>query len=59
MMLSIKNNLTMIDNQLVNVYKNFNTGSFEHLVGKKKELEKLLAKMAHDTFSIKMKESRF
>ncbi len=57
MMLSIKNNLTMIDNQLVNVYKNFNTGSFEHLVGKKKELEKLLAKMAHDTFSIKMKES--
>ena len=57
MMLSIKNNLIMIDNQLVNVYKNFNTGSFEHLVGKKKELEKLLAKMAHDTFSIKMKES--
>ncbi|MBC5996923.1 GTP pyrophosphokinase [Romboutsia ilealis] len=57
MMLSIKNNLTMIDNQLVNVYKNFNTGSFEHSVGKKKELEKLLAKMAHDTFSMKMKES--
>lgn len=57
MMLSIKNNLTMIDNQLVNVYKNFNTGSLEHLAGNKKELEKLLAKMAHDTFSIKMKES--
>ena len=57
MMLSIKNNLIMIDNQLVNIYKNFNTGSLEHLAGNKKEVEKLLAKMAHDTFSIKMKES--
>lgn len=57
MMLSIKNNLTMIDNQLLNIYKNFNTISAEHFSSKKKELEKVLAKMAHDTFSMKMKDS--
>lgn len=57
MMISIKNNLTMIDNQLLNIYKNFNTISSEHSSSKKKELEKVLAKMAHDTFSMKMKDS--
>lgn len=57
MMISIKNNLTMIDNQLLNIYKNFNTVGLEHSSSKKKELEKVLAKMAHDTFSMKMKES--
>ena len=57
MMVSIKNNLTMIDNQLLNIYKNFNTSGIEHSKGKNKELEKLLAKMAHDTFSMKMKDS--
>lgn len=57
MMLSIRNNLTMIDNQLLNIYKDFNNGSTEKSYGKQRELEKLLAKMAHDTFSTKMKES--
>ncbi|MBQ3422644.1 MAG: (p)ppGpp synthetase, partial [Romboutsia sp.] len=57
MMKSIKNNLTMIDNQLLNIYKNFNRGQVEHSNNNKKELGKLLAKMTYDTFSTKMKES--
>lgn len=58
MMKSIKNNLTMIDNQLLNIYKNFNKGQVERTSDyNKKQLEKLLAKMTYDTFSTKMKES--
>ncbi len=37
MMDSIKNNLTMIDNQLLSIYKNFHSGkSFNMKVSKKK-----------------------
>ncbi|MEF9992441.1 MAG: GTP pyrophosphokinase [Romboutsia sp.] len=57
MMGSIKNNLTMIDNQLLSIYKNFNTGSLINTEKRNKEVEKVLAKLAHDAFSAKMKES--
>lgn len=57
MMTSIKNNLAMIDNQLLSIYKNFQTGMMTNIDERKKELEKVLSKIAHDTFSAKMKES--
>lgn len=57
MMASIKNNLTMMDNQLLSIYKNFNTGNANNMENNKKEIEKVLAKLAHDAFSAKMKES--
>lgn len=57
MMSSIKNNLTMIDNQLLSIYKNFNTGAINNMENSKKEIEKVLAKLAHDAFSSKMKDS--
>lgn len=57
MMSSIKNNLTMIDNQLLSIYKNFKTGKMVNSETRKREIEKVLAKLAHDAFSAKMKES--
>lgn len=57
MMTSIKNNLTMIDNQLLSIYKNFNNGNMISTESRKKEIEKVLAKLAHDAFSAKMKDS--
>lgn len=57
MMASIKNNLTMIDNQLLSIYKNFNTKSMQDNQTRKKEIEKVLAKIAHDAFSAKMRDS--
>lgn len=57
MMSSIKNNLTMIDNQLLSIYKNFKTGKPVSSESRKREIEKVLAKLAHDAFAAKMKES--
>lgn len=57
MMSSIKNNLMMIDNQLLSLYKNFDTGKTNNQDERKKALEKFLAKITYDTFSMKMKES--
>ena len=57
MMSSIKNNLMMIDNQLLSLYKNFNTGKTNNEDERKKALQKFLAKITYDTFSMKMKDS--
>ncbi|MGL4913207.1 MAG: GTP pyrophosphokinase [Romboutsia sp.] len=57
MMSSIKNNLTMIDNQLLSLYKNFETGKTSNEYERKKALKKFLAKITYDTFSSKMKDS--
>lgn len=57
MMSSIKNNLTMIDNQLLSLYKNFQTGRTSNEDERTKALQKFLAKITYDTFSAKMKES--
>ena len=43
MMDSIKNNLTMIDNQLLSIYKNFHSGKSFNMKVSKKEIEKLLS----------------
>ena len=56
-MSSIKNNLTMIDNQLLTLYKNFQTGRGTDKDERKKDLQKFLAKITYDTFAMKIKES--
>ncbi len=53
---SIKTNLTMIDNQLLSVYKTFSENSNKDKRYKQKAMEKFLAKIAYDTFSEKMKD---
>lgn len=50
---SIKTNLTLIDNQLLSVYKNF-SGNNKDKDSKRKSMEKFLAKIAYDTFADKM-----
>lgn len=50
---SIKTNLTLIDNQLLSVYKNF-SGNNKDKDSKRKSMEKFLAKIAYDTFAEKM-----
>ncbi len=57
MMDSIKNNLTMIDNQLLSIYKNFHSGKSFNMKVSKKEIEKLFAKLVYDAFSEKMNKS--
>ena len=57
MMMSIKHNLTMIDNQLLSIYKTFETKDQPEDESRKKEVKKLLSKLTYDTFSAKMRES--
>lgn len=52
---SIKTNLTMIDNQLLSVYKTFSSNNKDK-DSKQKSMEKFLAKIAYDTFSEKMEQ---
>ncbi|MGL6108226.1 GTP pyrophosphokinase [Romboutsia sp.] len=56
-MLSIKSNLTMIDNQLLTVYDNFHTSNKKSKNVKMKNTEKFIAKMIYDTFAEKMLNS--
>ncbi|WP_373601447.1 GTP pyrophosphokinase [Paraclostridium bifermentans] len=51
---SIKTNLTMIDNQLLSVYKTFSSTTTKDKASKQKSMEKFLAKIAYDTFAEKM-----
>lgn len=53
---SIKTNLTMIDNQLLSVYKTFSSTTTKDKASKQKSMEKFLAKIAYDTFSEKMED---
>lgn len=53
---SIKTNLTMIDNQLLSVYKTFSSTTTKDKISKQKSMEKFLAKIAYDTFSEKMED---
>ncbi|CEN24131.1 RelA/SpoT domain-containing protein [[Clostridium] sordellii] len=53
---SIKTNLTMIDNQLLSVYKTFSSTTTKDKDSKQKSMEKFLAKIAYDTFAEKMEE---
>ncbi len=53
---SIKTNLTIIDNQLLSVYKTFSSTTTKDKVSRQKSMEKFLAKIAYDTFSEKMEE---
>ncbi|WP_195940458.1 GTP pyrophosphokinase [Romboutsia sp. 1001713B170131_170501_G6] len=55
-MASIKNNLAMIDNQLLSVYKSFNENTSKDKTLKQKSMEKFLAKIAYDTFAEKMEK---
>ena len=55
-MFSIKNNLTMIDNQLLSIYNNFKTVN-STTNQKRKNAEKFLAKIVYDTFAEKMLKS--
>ncbi|WP_250673745.1 GTP pyrophosphokinase [Paraclostridium ghonii] len=52
---SIKTNLTLIDNQLLSVYKNFSANNKDKN-SKRKSMEKFLAKIAYDTFAEKMED---
>ena len=52
-MISIKNNLTMIDKQLLTVYNNFQANT-NVMKEKSKNIEKFLAKIVYDTFADKM-----
>lgn len=56
-MLSIKSNLTMIDNQLLTIYDNFRTSNKDNIRSKSKNTEKFIAKMIYDTFAEKMLSS--
>lgn len=54
MMVSIKNNLTMIDDQLLNIYDNFKYKSEIDIKVRKKELKKLFAKFLYEGITHKM-----
>ena len=54
---SIKNNLTMIDNQLLSVSKTFSSTTTKDKASQQKSMEKFLAKIAYDTFAEKMEEN--
>lgn len=56
-MLSIKSNLTMIDNQLLSVYDNFYTKNQNSMKTKNKNAAKFIAKIVYDTFADKMLKS--
>ena len=54
MMSSIKNNLTMIDGQLLNIYDNFKSGNSVDKDTSKEEIQSLFAKFLYDAITIKM-----
>ena len=56
MMVSIKNNLTMIDDQLLNIYNNFKPNKSISTASGRKEVEKLFAKFLYDTITYKMEK---
>ncbi|MGL5615795.1 MAG: GTP pyrophosphokinase [Sarcina sp.] len=53
---SIKNNLSMIDNQLLTIYNHINKLNTEDQFIKRKQLEDLLSKMIFDLYAAKVKE---
>ncbi|MGL4740386.1 MAG: GTP pyrophosphokinase [Sarcina sp.] len=53
---SIKNNLSMIDNQLLTIYNHMNEFNNSNHVIKKERLEDLLSKMIFDLYSTKVKQ---
>lgn len=57
MMASIRSNLTMIDSQLLSLYKNFNSNQKFNMRTSKREMEKLFAKLVYDVFYDKMYNS--
>ena len=54
MMSSIKNNLTMIDDQLLNIYDNFKSGNSVDKNTSKDEIHSLFAKFLYDAITVKM-----
>lgn len=53
---SIKNNLSMIDNQLLTIYNHMNKINTEEQFIKREQLEALLSKMIFDLYATKVKE---
>ncbi|WP_101772870.1 GTP pyrophosphokinase [Peptostreptococcus faecalis] len=56
MMGSIKNNLTMVDDQLLNVYNNFKHVSKWDSTGGKEDIKKMFSKLLYDTITYKMEK---
>lgn len=56
-MSSIKKNLSMIDNQLLIIYNQFNSQNSTNPAMRKIQVEKLLSKIIYDVFSMKMKNN--
>lgn len=57
-MFSIKSNLTMVDNQLQNVYMHLkNVENKSNFDSSKIQLKSIISKMVHDLYSVKIKES--
>lgn len=56
MMVSIKNNLTMIDDQLLNIYNNFKPNNSITKTSGRRDVEKLFAKFLYDTITYKMEK---
>ncbi|WP_051531546.1 GTP pyrophosphokinase [Clostridiisalibacter paucivorans] len=54
---SIKKNLTMIDNQLLLIYNQFNKLNTVDTAARIDQLEKLLSKIIYEIFSVKIKDS--
>ena len=54
---SIKNNLTMIDNQLLTVLKHVESKKSKTSTSNKRHLQEIVSKFIYDMFSVKMKES--
>ncbi|MEN8075525.1 GTP pyrophosphokinase [Clostridioides difficile] len=54
---SIKNNLTMIDNQLLTVLKHVESKKTKSNASNKRHLQEIISKFIYDMFSKKMKES--
>lgn len=57
-MFSIKSNLTMVDNQLQNVYNHLkNVENKSNFDSSKIQLKSIISKMVHDLYSVKIKET--
>lgn len=56
MMVSIKNNLTMIDDQLLSIYKNFKPGTKLNSKFGRYEIKTVFSKLLYDTITYKMDE---
>lgn len=54
---SIKNNLTMIDNQLLTVLRHVESKKVKTNVSNKRNLQEIVSKLIYDMFSSKLKES--